>query len=289
MIKFECKKCRHKLVASDKEAGRQIKCPNCFAAWIVPEPAYIKMRRRVHSKRQQQSSSPPNLKSEEAKEPDTEESREHLDEDIPEDSAGFFDIRFNETVLFTMSFLFLLLFMIDIRMRQDLYDFIWSVCGASGWTAALSILFLFLPFGFGMALSVFHAFSEKSRSSFEEGLMLFFAVGISAGTGIYIGWYILQGGGNILLILFGIWNLVYSVLLIYQFERIVFTEKDFDGAYISARNATIGEILLSSVSATVLLLCCEFLVKFHWIISYSICITYTTSLERQIQKLLIKK
>ena len=109
MIKFECKKCRHKLVASDKEAGRQIKCPNCFAAWIVPEPTYIKMRRRVHSKKQQHSSAPRNLESEDAKEPATEESREHLDEDIPEDSAGFFDIRFNETVLFTMSFLFLLL------------------------------------------------------------------------------------------------------------------------------------------------------------------------------------
>ena len=288
MIKFECQMCRHKLVASDKEAGRQIKCPNCFAAWIVPEPTYIKMRRRVHSK-QEQSSTEPSSKSEEAKEPSTEESREYLDEDVPDDSSGFFDIKFNETVLFAMSFMFLLLFMIDSGMRQDLYDFIWSVCGASGWTATMSILFLFVPFGFGMALCVFHAFSGKGKSSFEEGLMLFFAVAISAGTGIYIGWYILRGGGNILLILFGIWNLAYSVLLIFQFESIVFTEKDFNGAYISGRNATMGEILLSSVSATTILLCCEYLVKFDWIISYSICITYTTSLEKQIQRLLLKK
>jgi hypothetical protein len=276
-------------VASDKEAGRQIKCPNCFAAWIVPEPTYIKMRRRVYEKKQQQSSTEPSSTSKETKEPSTRESREYLDEEVPEDRAGFFDIRFDETVLFTMSFMFLLLFVIDSGMRQDLYDFIWSVCGASGWTATMSILFLFLPFGLGMVLTVFHAFSEKNKSSLEEGLMLFFAVAISAGTGIYIGWYILRGGGNILLILFGICNLVYSVLLIYQFERIVFTEKDFDGAYISGRNATMGEILSSSVSATILLLCCKLLVKFDWIISYSICITYATSLERQIRKLLVKK
>ena len=289
MIRFECKKCRGKLVASDKQAGRQIKCPNCFAAWIVPDPTYIKMRRRTQSKKQQNSSSAPNSQSEEVKEPSTEESRERFDEDMPEESAGFFDIRFNETVLFSMTFLFLLLFMLDDVMRQDVYTFIQRLCGVSGWTATLSILFLFLPFGFGMALCVFHAFSKSAKSSFEEGFMLFFAVTISAGTGIYIGWYILRGGGSLWLILFGIWNLVYSGLLIFQFERIVFTEKDFNGAYISRRDATIGEILLSSVSATILLLCCEYLVKFDWIISYSICITYTTSLDRQIQKLFVKQ
>ena len=289
MIRFKCQKCGCKLVASDKEAGGQMKCSNCFAAWIIPEPTYIKVRKHVRSKKRQQSSTDPSPKSEEAKEQSTEGSHEYLDEDIPEDSPGFFDIRFIESALYSMTFRFLLLFLLDDGMRQDMYVFIRRLCGASGLAATLGVLFLFVPFGLGMALCVFHAFSKRIKSSFEKVLMLFFAVAISAGTGIYIGWYILRDGGSLWLILFGIWNLVYSGLLIFQFERIVLTEKDFEGAYISGRNAAIGEILLSSLSATVILLFCEYLMRMDWIISYSICITYTTSLDRQILRLLARE
>lgn len=266
-----------------------MKCPNCFAAWIIPEPTYIKVREHVRSKKRQQSSTDPSSKSKEAKEQSTEGSREYFDDDIPEDSPGFFDIRFNESALYSMTFSFLLLFLLDDGMRQDMYTFIRRLCGASGLAATLGILFFFVPFGLGMALCVFHAFSKRIKSSFEKVLMLFFAVTISSGTGIYIGWYIVRGGGSLWLILFGIWNLVYSGLLIYQFESIVLTEKDFDGTYISGRNATIGEIILSSLSATAILLCSEYLMRFDWIISYSICITYTTSLDRQIQRLLARE
>ena len=285
MIRFKCEKCGHKIIASDKEAGGHTKCPNCFALRIVPDPTHVRVRKKVRLRKRPQSYTSPRAKSEEAKTTSEAQSPEYFDEDATEDSSGFLDIRFSETVLFSMTFIFFLLFAADRDMRQNLHAFVSRLCGGSGWATIMGIVFLFVPFVLGMVLSVFHAFSTKGKSFFEKALMLFFAVTISAGTGIYMGWYMLREPGNLWFIPFAIWNLTYSGLLILKFESIVIVENDCEGPYISGRNATIGQIVFSSVAAIVILLCCEYWLKFHWVISYSICITYTTGLDKAVRSM----
>lgn len=288
MIRFTCEICGLEIMATDKEAGLEKKCDNCFAVHVVPEPTYIKVRKRVRSKAQQQSHTPSRAESEADKKPAEKQLREDIYEDM-EEETGFFEIMFDETTLFSMTFIFFLLFILNRDMRRELLTFIRDLCGESGLAATMSIVFLFLPFTFGMFLSVFHGLSKRRKSSFEKALMYFFAVVISAGTGIYLGWYILRGPGSFWLIIFGLWNLAYSGLLIYQFESIVIGESTFEGMYVSDLNATIGQIILSSIAAIIILLCCEYWIQFEWVISYSICITYTTSLDRQVQKLLVRR
>lgn len=289
MIRFECAKCRQKIVASDKEAGGRKKCPNCFAPQVVPEPTYVRVRKKARLSKKPESPVRPRVESEGAKGPSEEENAEYFDEEATEDGRGFLNIRFNESTLFSMSFVFLILFAADGGMREDLYSFMRRLCGASRWAAGMSIIFLLLPFALGMGLSVFHAFSRKAKTSYEKGLMLFFAVGISGATGIYMGWHMLRGPGSIWLLPFAIWNVAYSGLLILKFESIVVLENDWEGPYVSDRDATMGQIVFGSAAAIVILLLCGYWLKLHWVITYSICITYTTGIDRQIQRLLGKR
>jgi hypothetical protein len=275
-------------VAADKEAGGHKKCPNCFVPQVVPEPTYVRVRKKARLRKRPESRVRARVESEGGKGPSEEENAEYFDEDTTEDGRGFVNIRFNESTLFSMSFVFLLLFAADGGMREDLYSFMRRLCGASGLAAGMSIIFLLVPFALGMGLAVFHAFSKKAKTFYEKGLMLFFAVTISGATGIYMGWHMLRGG-SLWLIPFAIWNLAYSGLLILKFESIVVLENDCEGPYVSDRDATMGQIVFGSAAAILILLCCGYWLKLHWVITYSICITYTTGIDRQVQRLLGKR
>jgi len=283
MLRFKCKMCGQEILASDKDAGGKTKCPNCFSLQTVPEPFYVKMR----AKAQKTPHPLPGRDGVQAAEPD--ESRqsqdEYIEEDIDEKYSSLINLQFNEASLFVMSFAFLALFAIDQNVHQNMHAFLLRLCGGGNWVALLGIIFLLLPFSLGLVLSVFHAFSIRQKSFFDKALMLFFAVGITAGTGICMEWYILSTAKNLWLTIFALCNLFYSGLLIFKFEGIVI-ENDLDGNYISDRNAAIGQILFGMATALVLLLVCRFWLKFHWVVTYSICITYITALDKTVQSII---
>jgi hypothetical protein len=112
--------------------------------------------------------------------------------------------------------------------------------------------------------------------------MLNFAVLINTGTGIFAGMYVLK---NIIapnwLIVFPIWNIINSILLLLMFNFKIIDEECIDD-----RKATLLQIVLGLVSVLIIFVLCNYVFKLYWAITFSICIVYTTSFDRTLQSVL---
>ncbi len=284
MIRFECKICSRRIEADDKNAGEQMKCPQCSTLLVVPGPQHVTIKIKTRAERQ-----PDTHIDEESQQKSCEEPVESdgLDKDLeglveegaPADGRGFANLYFDEGLLFMISFSLLVLLAIDSNMRRDVHTFILRLCGSSTLTVFLGVCFLLVPFFAGLVLSVFHAFSKKEKTFFEKATMLFFAVAVIAGTGLYAGWYIWVSSNSFWLLIFAVWNVIYSGLLIVNFERIVFAD-ELDGEYVSDFDASFSEVLFGAVAAVIIIFCCGYWLKFHWVITYSICTTFASGLGR---------
>lgn len=98
-----------------------------------------------------------------------------------------------------------------------------------------------------------------------------------------LGWYVLNRESNFLFLMLASWNLLYSIALILKFEAIALGD-DLDGEYISDLDATIGQIIFGIIVVAVVIILCRYF-RLHWIITYSICITYITTLDKIIQSI----
>ena len=119
--------------------------------------------------------------------------------------------------------------------------------------------------------------------------MLFFAVSVSTGTGLYAGYYMIKNTEGWLL-LFPLWNVIYSGLLLIKFWlmfRGLKYGRNLDVSYISDRNATLAEVILASASGIIILTICQFVFKLHWAITFSICISYMTSFEKAVRSVFL--
>jgi DNA-directed RNA polymerase subunit RPC12/RpoP len=284
MIQFKCEICGRRIEAADKDAGEQEKCPQCNTMLVVPNAQYITMRERVQLKIEpnDHAGNKEQLKSPEES-PDSDDLAKALEEanedDRPTDKRGFTSLYFDEGSLFVISFSLLALFAVDGNMRRDLHVFITRLCGGNTIAAFLGVLLILLPFFTGLGLCLFHAFSKKEKTFVEKAMMLFFAVAVSAGTGIYTGWYIWTGEHNFWLLVFAAWNIIYSCVLVVKFEAIVFAD-ELDSEYISDFDASVSEVLFGAVAAAIIISCGRYWLKLHWVIIYSICITFASASGR---------
>ena len=261
MIRLNCPICGNAVeVASDKLAAG-VKCTRCAAQLVAPSRP---MRRR------------------EAEVPEGEQ-RRIVPEDAGSDGSWFIGVCFSEAALFAMTLAFLVLYAVEGQVRGDLYTFFRRVSAGSAFLASLSVICILLPFVLGAALSIFHAFSEREKSFFEKSSMLFFAVAVSAGTGLYAGWHILKTSSGPWFVLFAVWNLAYSVLLLLEFEAITVTDR-LDDNYVSDWDATLGQVFFASVTVLGVLLSCRYLFGLHWAITYSISATYASAMDKAVQK-----
>jgi len=284
MMRFECKICSRSIEADDENAGEQINCPQCNTPLVVPEPQDITIRTKTRAKRQPDAhidAEPQQKSCEESAESSglDKDLEELVEEDAPADRMRFVNLYFDEGSLFMISFSLLVLLVIDSNMRQDVHTFISRLCGSSTLTAFLGVCLLLVPFFAGLALSVFHAFSKREKTFFEKAAMLFFAVAVIAGTGLYAGWYIWISSSGFWLLIFAVWNIVYSGLLIVDFERIVFAD-EMDGDYVSDFDATFSEVLFGAIAAVIVIFCCRYRFGLHWAVTYSICTTFASGLGR---------
>jgi len=136
---------------------------------------------------------------------------------------------------------------------------------------------LFFP---GFALCLYHVFTRREKTWPEKWIMLFFAVLTNAVTGIISGWYVIKHGlvHNWLLV-FPIWNIVNSVLLLLMLRfRII------DEECISDRDAMMGQVVLGLAAVLIIFIFCNSVFHLYWAITFSICIIYTTSFDRALQK-----
>lgn len=199
---------------------------------------------------------------------------------IWEEIREFFKPTYNETSVFLMalSFVLLVLFDADLKtgikgiiskaMVSDLRETTWAIIAAG----------LFIT---GSILSIFHAFSSRTKTEFEKRIMLVFALGINGVVGIVAGIRILNDYHG-LLIVFPALNIFSSVVLLYL---IGFA----DPTMLEDANASLWELFVGSVITIAIFSLCQFWLDLHWSITFSICVAYAMIANEILGRLLIRK
>jgi hypothetical protein len=133
-----------------------------------------------------------------------------------------------------------------------------------------------------MAFSIYHAFTKKDKGLGAKLAMLFWAIAICAGTGVYSGYVMIRyPSPSGWLIICSVWNIIYGCLLL------IFLRYEWiDIRSISDRDALLGEVILGLGAALIILVVCLYIFKLHWVISYSICLAYITGLSKGVSKVL---
>jgi cation transport ATPase len=183
---------------------------------------------------------------------------------------SFLRPHYDEATLFSMSVTFVLLLLISRTMRTDLYKLVSRHFDARVVVLALLILA-------GIPFSIFHAFSKREKNLGEKAAMMLFAVFVSAGTGIYAGIHMLTTSTG-WLIVFPMWNITYGALLLLMFRM-----RLIDTTCISDEDASRPQIILGLIAVLIIVICCQFWFRLHWAITFSICIAYTTSLDKAVR------
>jgi DNA-directed RNA polymerase subunit RPC12/RpoP len=265
MIRFECNLCKREIEAPDDEAGNNVTCPHCSNEIFVPTSLASDNKENVITDFV------------------TEETES-------EEDKNFFDLRFTEIQLFSMGMGILILYSIDPDMHKDLSVFFTQLFYNNNYlAAAMSVIFLILPFSAGLFLSIYNAFRKAEKSWYQKSLMLFFAVIINVGTGLYLGWFVIKGTIDWWLLLFAVWNIIYSLLVVIKFFYIGLDESGLYDNFVSDIDATIGQVILTFIVTAAILLFCRYRLELFWVINYSICITFISFSDAIIRKMLVRK
>jgi hypothetical protein len=266
MIRFTCEKCGKKIRTSSKSAGKKEKCPKCKSPVTVPSLA---------------------------DKSDAEIVREVLDAKPRRDSRhraegkrrSLLRPHYDEVTLFSMSVIFVLLLLMSKTMRGDLHKAVSRLFEDGDAQAVMGFILLLVIFLGGAAYCIFHAFSAREKSVPEKAAMLFFALLVSGGIGMYAGKHMLETSTGWLM-LFPIWNVIYGGLLLMKLGRLfaaVRYGRPIDVSYISDENATRRQIMLGLIAVVIIIICCQFWFGLHWAVTFSICIAYTTSLDKAVR------
>jgi hypothetical protein len=180
---------------------------------------------------------------------------------------------YDEITLFTLSFAIIVLYLMSGKFREDIYKAITTA--GNGHIIAYGLVA-----AAGMFLSFVNIFLRIEKYDSEKYLMLFFAVVVTAGTGIYSG-YIILGESKGWLLIFPIWNIINGVILLFllrlgALDTECIVENGFDFLQVLASVASVGVILGL----------CNYVFKMHWVISYSICVCYTITINDAIHSVL---
>jgi hypothetical protein len=129
--------------------------------------------------------------------------------------------------------------------------------------------FTFLLGGFG--LSIYNIYSNREKTKIERMMMLGFASITNYCTAIAVGFYMFKNTTG-WLIIFPIWNLINAGLMMYN-------------ASISDREASTLQMTIGILSVLLISTVCNFVFQLYWPITFSICLVYTTSLDRGLQSI----
>jgi hypothetical protein len=159
------------------------------------------------------------------------------------------------------------------KFREELYRAVITI--KDGRAIAIALFS-----GIGMFLSFISIFFRREKYDMEKYLMLLFAVVVTAGTGIYSG-YIMWEESKGWLLIFPIWNIMNGAILL-LFLRLGFLDTDC----IVENGFSFLQALVSVASVGIILGLCNYVFKMHWVISYSICVCYTITIDDTIHSIL---
>ncbi len=263
MIKFKCIYCGQRILVQEEGRGKKGHCPKCKHLLVVPQTT--KSRPAISADTPERS--------QQAKEAIASLSAQCDDmAEFFREKAGWLVPTYDELSLFLMAATLILLYAMNAPMREQIYKSMTKVHDVRVY--AVAVLFLC-----GMGLSIYHIFTTREKTDFEKKIMLLFAVLTNAGTGIFSAWYVIKNSAvNDWLLVFPIWNIVNSVLMLLMLRIEIINEE-----CISDRNATIAQVTIGLASVLIMFVFCNFVFHLHWAITFSICIVYTTSFDRALQ------
>jgi len=127
----------------------------------------------------------------------------------------------------------------------------------------------------GLVLSLYHAFTDRPKTSLEKSFMLFFAVVLNSISGILAGMYQLSTASG-WLVLFPLVNIINSAVLLLM-PRGVLSE-----ANISDQHASRNQFAVTATAVLILFSACHYLFALLWFQTLSICVAYATNLGRAV-------
>jgi hypothetical protein len=273
VIHFKCVYCGQRILANDNGRGKKGLCPTC--QHIIYVPTIFKPESDLAPLTLAPDTPPKEQSGKYAKDPSVviEEFPQPGDDDMTdlyEEKLGFLIPNYDELSLFLMAAVFVALYFTSSKLQTDITAFLMRL---DVWRRFIYVAL----FMFAMFLCLYHVFTSRKKTEAEKGIMLLFAITVNAATGFIAGFYMLKECPGWLLV-FPIWNIINSVLLIImQYVNL------FDENQISDRDATIPQVILGLVAVLIIFFLCNNTFKLHWAITYSICIIYTTSFDRGLQ------
>jgi len=265
VIRFKCIYCGQRILAPDNGVGKKGHCPKCQHDLRVPKTTKDRPAISVDiPEKLQKAKETIAILSTAQDSPD--------DAELYQEKAGWFIPTYDELSLFLMAAILILLYAVNVTMREQIYKGITAF--NDGRVYIMAIIFLC-----GMGLSIYHIFTTREKSDFEKKVMLFFAVLANAITGIAAGVHVIKSTDtHNWLLVFPLWNIINGVLLLLMLRG-----KIIDERCISDRDATIQEVIIGLIAVLVIFVFCNYVFNLHWAITFSICIVYTTSFDKALQ------
>jgi hypothetical protein len=268
VVHFKCIYCGQRITANNDGTGKKGKCPACGHELRVPNT--VKSAPAIDT----------NLSESELE----KKARAKLDlmnaimeppkEDaayLIKETAGWFIPVYDELSLFLMAITLILLCVANASFQEQIYKWSGEFHDGRVFVAAAILLS-------GMGLSIYHVFTTREKTDIEKWIMLLFAVFTNVGTGIISGWIVLTSSIRDWQIIFPIWNVINSILLVVMLRyRIV------DEECISDRDASLKEVVIGLIAVLAIFIFCNYVFKLHWAVTFSICIIYTTCLDKGLQ------
>lgn len=174
--------------------------------------------------------------------------------------------KYSEVSLFLMSLVFALLFLTNQSMRETISTFRHLKNGYDFEANTLVILFFL-----GLILSIYHAFSNRKKSSFEKHCMIIFAIVVNFYAAISAGFYLYSGGTQGYLFVFPLWNIISALFLMVLFDAKVVGIKS-----ISDENSNLQEIIFSSLVIVIIFLISQYAFRAYWAITFSVAVSYAS-------------
>jgi DNA-directed RNA polymerase subunit RPC12/RpoP len=278
MIEFSCFYCGRPMRAAEDLLHQQVQCPDCGHAimvWRRRHPDATQADRSAARKEKPDASSWEGKSDEEIAA--WLQSRARTKEAQPSRTVrmvlSVLLPRCDDLTLFAVSLSFLLLAAAHSDLRRDL-----SAALAAVRTPDMDWLIGPLVLGaVGLILSLVNVLWPREKSGLERFGSLIFAIGVTAGTGLYAGWSVLQHRCGGLMLIFPACNIFHAGSLLVRCRLgVVDAEGATDG------RGSYAPVALTALCVAVLLSVCQYF-ALPWVLAFSSAVAYVMSLHNALR------
>jgi cytochrome b561 len=273
VIRFRCVYCGQRIRAPDDGADKKGKCPNCNHLLTIP--LTTKGRPAISpDKEPPPDRSKPDFWFKDPRSRFFIESPDAL-VNLCKEEFGFLIPTYDELSLFLISVTMIVFYLANSRMRNQINAFFTKAAEIHAWVLFVPLVLLLATIG----LCIYHAFTTREKTMLEKKVMMSFAVLTNFVAGTIAAVYTLKDtvASNWLLV-FPIWNIINGVLMLIMVSLGIIDED-----CISDRDANITEVIIGLIAVLAIFAICNYALKLHWAITFSICIIYATSFDRALQ------